>query len=147
EWTLMNANGLVAAPPKTSTERQTPLPGARTALLLLLAINLFNYIDRSNLFAAESEIRKEFFAPGNPSAQFWLNLSDKPHFWMGLLTTAFMVSYMILAPAFGWLADRFSRWWLIAIGVLLWSIASGASGLAASFGMLLLTRCFVGVGE
>jgi MFS family permease len=30
---------------------------------------------------------------------------------------------------------------------MFWSLATGASGLAATFGMLLLTRCFVGVGE
>jgi len=31
--------------------------------------------------------------------------------------------------------------------VLLWSLASGASGLAMTFAMLLLTRIFVGIGE
>jgi MFS family permease len=31
--------------------------------------------------------------------------------------------------------------------VTLWSLASGASGLATGFAMLLITRCFVGVGE
>jgi len=30
---------------------------------------------------------------------------------------------------------------------LLWSLASGASGLATGFGVLFLTRCFVGIGE
>ena len=48
---------------------------------------------------------------------------------------------------FGILAERKSRWWLIGIGVMIWSLASGASGLATSFGMLLATRCFVGIGE
>src|SRR6185436_4410286 len=33
------------------------------------------------------------------------------------------------------------------VGVMLWSLASGASGLATSFLVLLLTRCCVGVGE
>ena len=36
---------------------------------------------------------------------------------------------------------------LIAVGVTLWSLASGGSGLATSFAMLLITRCFVGIGE
>jgi MFS family permease len=35
----------------------------------------------------------------------------------------------------------------VGVGVLLWSLASGASGLASGFFALLLTRCFVGVGE
>ena len=51
------------------------------------------------------------------------------------------------ALCFGWLADRTSRWLLIGIAVGVWSLASGGSGLAPSFLLLLLTRCFVGVGE
>src|SRR5206468_12845350 len=47
----------------------------------------------------------------------------------------------------GWLADRFSRWILIGTSVALWSLASGWSGLATSFGVLLCTRVFVGIGE
>ena len=38
---------------------------------------------------------------------------------MGLLSTAFMVSYMVAAPIFGWLAGWTSRWMLIAVGVVL----------------------------
>ncbi|CAG1007611.1 Hexuronate transporter [Phycisphaerales bacterium] len=110
---------------------------ARASLALLLAINLFNYIDRYVLAAAMPAIRAEFFPDGGPTADTKL----------GLLTTAFMVTYMLAAPIFGWLGDRTSRWKIIAIGVLVWSLASGASGLAITFGMLLLTRVFVGVGE
>ena len=39
------------------------------------------------------------------------------------------------------------RWVIIGIGVILWSLASGASGWAPTFGLLLFTRCLVGVGE
>ena len=42
--------------------------GARTALWLLLAINLFNYIDRQVLASVEPEIRHTFFAAGDPNA-------------------------------------------------------------------------------
>ena len=116
---------------------ETRLPGARRALALLLAINLFNYIDRTLLSAMEPEIRKAFFAPDDPEAMAKT----------GLLATAFLLSYMVAAPFFGWLADRSSRWVLVGIGVALWSLASGASGLAATFTLLLITRIFVGVGE
>jgi MFS family permease len=54
---------------------------------------------------------------------------------------------MVTAPIFGWLADRMSRWLLVGLGVTVWSLASGASGLATTFSMLLMTRLFVGVGE
>ena len=66
---------------------------------------------------------------------------------IGLLSMAFMVSYMVTAPIFGRLAEKRSRWLLIGVGVILWSLASGATGLAGSFLVLLITRCFVGVGE
>ncbi|MEO6436947.1 MAG: MFS transporter, partial [Tepidisphaeraceae bacterium] len=105
---------------------------ARTALILLLGINLFNYVDRQVLAGVEPLIRADFGVSKNT---------------MGWLATAFLVSYMILAPLFGWLGDRMSRWLLVAIGVILWSLASGGSGVATTFGVLLLTRCFVGIGE
>ncbi|MGI8957164.1 MAG: spinster family MFS transporter [Chthoniobacterales bacterium] len=112
-------------------------PGALTALALLLGINLFNYIDRYVLAAVEPEIRAAFFRPNDPNA---MAVS-------GLLGTAFFVTYMLSAPALGWLSDRFSRWVIIGIAVMLWSLASGASGLAATFGILLFTRVLVGIGE
>src|SRR6478609_8880045 len=109
---------------------------ARLAVALLLAINLFNYIDRYVLAAVESQIAGDLL-PHDPNA-----LAK-----MGSLATAFIVSYMLTAPIFGWLADRMSRWLLVGLGVTLWTIASGASGLAGTFTMLLVTRLFVGVGE
>src|SRR2546430_14823623 len=54
---------------------------------------------------------------------------------------------MCAAPILGWLAGRVSRWWLIAISGALWSLASGWSGWASSFAILLCTRAFVGIGE
>src|SRR5881396_1665154 len=96
---------------------------ARTALWLLLGINLFNYIDRYVLSSVEPEIRAHFFAPNDPHA----------HALTGVLGTAFLVSYMLSAPVFGWLADRMSRWLLISISVVLWSCATVACGLAGSF--------------
>jgi MFS family permease len=114
-----------------------PKAGAYTALALLLAINLFNYIDRYVLAAVEPAIRKTFFLPNDPNAMAVT----------GLLGTAFFVTYMLSAPALGWLSDRFSRWLIIGSAVILWSLASGASGLAATFGLLLFTRICVGIGE
>src|SRR5687768_8672144 len=126
-----------AAPSPPTAGADGVLPGARSSLVLLLLINLFNYIDRYVLAAVEPKIREEFFAPDDPNA-----LAK-----MGSLATAFMVSYMVAAPVFGWLADRMSRWLLVGIGVILWSLASGGSGLATSMAVLLVTRCFVGIGE
>lgn len=111
--------------------------GAGTALVLLLTINLFNYIDRQVLAAVEPEIRATFFAPGD------VNAMTKT----GFLATAFLVTYMLSAPVLGFLADRMSRWVIVGSAVILWSLASGASGLALTFGMLFATRICVGIGE
>src|SRR6185295_13930468 len=114
-----------------------PRTGAKAALALLLGINLFNYIDRYILAAVEPSIRATFFAPNDPNAMAWT----------GSLSTAFVVSYMLAAPALGWLADRFSRWLIIGCAVIMWSFASGASGLAGGICALIITRIFVGIGE
>jgi len=113
------------------------ISGAHSALLLLLGINLFNYIDRQILAALEPDIRATFFASGD------VNAMTKT----GLLGVAFFVTYMISAPILGLLADRISRWIIVGGAVILWSLASGASGLAATFAILFATRIFVGIGE
>jgi len=115
-----------------------PLSGARSALFLLLAINLFNYVDRQILAALEPDIRATFFAPSDD-----VNAMTKT----GLLGDAFFVTYMICAPILGLLADRISRWMIIGSAVILWSLASGGSGLAATFAILFATRICVGIGE
>jgi len=112
-------------------------PGGRIALALLLAINLFNYIDRQVLAAVEPEIRASFFANND------LNAMAKT----GLLGTAFLITYMLSAPVLGFLADRISRWVIVGSAVILWSLASGGSGLATTFALLFATRICVGIGE
>jgi len=102
------------------------------SVALLLAINLLNYIDRFVLAAVVPKIESQFGTGSGVT---------------GLLSTAFMLSYMCAAPVFGWLADRYSRWLLVSLGVIVWSIASGLSGLADGITVMLLTRIFVGVGE
>src|SRR5439155_8147303 len=120
--------------------------------------------DRQVLAAVEPEIRADLLpddskqreepsgvAPAGAEEQ-----SEYAKFWMGLLATAFLLSYMLIAPLFGMLADRISRWGLVGFGVIVWSLASGASGLdwlhwgmplGTAYWLLLTTRCFVGVGE
>jgi len=132
----MTSNGLPDSSPTSLPATAKRLPGARLALIMLLCVNLFNYLDRQVLAAVEPDIRGDLLA-GDPYAE------DKS----GWLSTAFLVAYMVLAPLFGYLGDRTSRWFLIGIGVVVWSLASGASGLAGTFVLLLLTRCVVGVGE
>jgi MFS family permease len=171
----INGSTALTAPP---AERGA-VPGARAALTLLLLINLFNYIDRQVLSATIPKIEQQLLPrPFGSAAQAAIGsglvvIEDKVlpigpggtnKGRLGLLTTAFIVAYMLTAPLFGWLADHMARWHLVGLGVILWSVASGASGLAGTFaeepwsltgpglvigtfGFLLATRCFVGVGE
>jgi MFS family permease len=120
---------------------------AGLSLALLLALNMLNYIDRYVLAAVEPDIRRAFFpsaiATGGAAREQLTAAMAKT----GSLATAFLLSYMLAAPVFGLLADRMSRWILVGIAVAIWSLASGASGLAQTFSLLVLTRCVVGIGE
>jgi MFS family permease len=157
----MSATAFAAPDSSVPPGPTAPLPGARTALALLLTINLFNYIDRQVLAAVEPDIRRTLFpdaveAPADAPKEVKEEAKERiaaAKGRTGLLSSAFLVTYMLTAPLFGWLADRMSRWFLVAIGVTLWSMASAASGvdwalgLAAGYWLLLATRCLVGIGE
>ena len=124
------------------TQQHTPpaaqsLFSVRCSLALLLLINLFNYIDRYLLSAVEPLVRDELFGKDHPDAKFL----------MGLLAPAFLVTYMVAAPLFGRLGDRYRRWLIVTAGVLLWSLATGGTGLATTFGVLFVMRVLVGIGE
>src|ERR1700756_762122 len=110
--------------PMGSVAKKT-MSGASGALFLLLAINLFNYIDRQILAALEPDIRASFFAASD------VNAMTKT----GLLGDAFFVTYMLSAPILGLLADRISRWLIVGSAVILWSLASGGAGLGGTISL------------
>ncbi len=106
---------------------------SRSAIVwILTGLNLFNYLDRYVVTAVSPKIQES------------LDLSD---FQIGIVLSAFMLGYFLTSPVFGWLGDRGPRRGLIAAGVLLWSLATAASGLARGFWAMVATRLFVGVGE
>jgi MFS family permease len=106
--------------------------GAGYALAVLFAINLMNFFDRQILGAVGEQIRREW------------GLSDTA---LGGLGTAFTLLYAFVGVPFGRLADRGSRKHILAVGVLLWSVLTAASGLARNFWQLFVVRLGVGVGE
>ena len=101
-------------------------------LFILTGLNLFNYLDRFVLPAVLPPLQKD------------LHLNDAQ---AGTIGTAFMIGYFVTSPFFGWLGDRFSRKWLIALGIFIWSLGTVLTGFAGSFTMLLGFRVLVGVGE
>jgi MFS transporter, Spinster family, sphingosine-1-phosphate transporter len=65
----------------------------------------------------------------------------------GLLQTVFILSYMIFAPIFGYLGDRFSRKAIMAFGITLWGLTTLLGSYMNSFGWFLAFRALVGIGE
>src|ERR1700722_791924 len=124
EGRTMSASVLTMPDKPTTTPINPRSAGAGLALALLLAINLFNYIDRQVLAAVEPEIRKELF-PASEEADATPEVKANAKMLMGWLSSAFLVLYMLTAPLFGMLATRVPRWLLIGVGVILWSVASG----------------------
>jgi MFS transporter, Spinster family, sphingosine-1-phosphate transporter len=104
----------------------------RTALALLTALNLLNYIDRSVLFAVQDLVKAEF------------HRSDAA---FGLVTSVFFVFYMCAAPFMGPLSVRFSRKWVIVAGALVWSLATLLTAVTTNFSQLLIRHTVVGIGE
>ena len=67
---------------------------------------------------------------------------------VGLLYgTAFSVIYALAGIPMGWLADRFSRKWMIVIGVTVWSLMTVFSGIVASFAFLIVARMILGLSQ
>uniref|UniRef100_A0A8C2DUR3 Protein spinster homolog 1 n=1 Tax=Cyprinus carpio TaxID=7962 RepID=A0A8C2DUR3_CYPCA len=81
-----------------------------------------------------------------PDIEQFFSISDGKS---GLLQTVFICSYMILAPLFGYLGDRYNRKYIMCVGIFFWSLVTLASSFIGKehFWALLLTRGLVGVGE
>jgi predicted MFS family arabinose efflux permease len=101
-------------------------------LILLICLNLLNYIDRYILPGAQALVQKEY------------GWSDQR---MGALTTALFVVYMLVAPLTGWMGDRISRKPLIIGGAVLWSLATLGTAWVYDYWTLYLRHALVGVGE
>jgi MFS family permease len=105
--------------------------GPRT-LSVLTALNALNYADR---YVGAAVL---------PLILAGLALSDAQG---GLLQSAFIVTYSLVSPFAGWAGDRYRRLPIAAAGVVIWSLAVIASGLAPTFVLLLAARAVTGVGE
>jgi MFS family permease len=97
------------------------------------AVATFGFIDRIVVQVLVQPIKAE------------LHVSDADMGLLGGLT--FAVLYVALSIPIARLAERRNRVVIITIGTALWSLATAASGLAASFAQLLLARIGVGIGE
>lgn len=105
----------------------------RYQVLFLIFVNVvINYMDRSNLAVAASEIDKEFkFTPVQ----------------LGLIFSAFSWTYLAFQIPGGILVNRFSPRILYAFSLIAWSIATVLQGFAKGFASLFGLRMATGVFE
>src|SRR5436853_4232660 len=105
---------------------------ATFALWVLFGINLMNFFDRQILGAVGETVRNEW------------HLSDTA---LGTLGTAFTLLYAVVGLPLGRLTDRFTRTWILSVGVFVWSLFTAVSGVAQNYAQLFAMRLGVGVGE
>jgi predicted MFS family arabinose efflux permease len=108
-------------------------PSRHLVLALLFLVYTFNFIDRQIIGILAAPIQDE------------LNASDAE---MGLLGgLAFALFYTGLGIPIAWLADRWSRTWIMTIALTLWSGFTAVCGITTNYMQLFLARMGVGVGE
>lgn len=121
---------------KTLSGTDKPLYSAnytKYVLGVLVVVYVFNFIDRQILAILAPAIKGE------------LGLSDTE---IGALSgVAFGIFYATLGIPIARLADRHSRVSIISICLVIWSLMTALSGLAANFWQLLVARIGVGIGE
>jgi predicted MFS family arabinose efflux permease len=102
-------------------------------ILLLAAVNFFNYMDRMALAVLLPYVKAE------------LHLADSQ---LGLLTgLAFSLFYAVCGIPIAWFADRSVRRDIVAAALATWSVMTALGGAAQNFLQLFLTRVGVGAGE
>src|SRR6202158_4349519 len=122
-------------PPSQFSMSTKSIPLTSYQIRLLAVLALINFVN----FAA-----RQVFVPLIPLLRDHLHATDAQ---LGSLQTFLLVVLAVGSIPFGFLADRFSRKAIIAIGILFWSIATFAGGLVSTFLFFLIARAMVGLGE
>jgi sugar phosphate permease len=102
------------------------------AVVFLTVAGIINYLDRSTLSIANHLVSEE------------LHLSASQ---MGLLLSAFSLSYAFAQLPVGALLDRFGSRVMLGLGMLVWSIAQVMGGFIQSLNHFLIARVVLGVAE
>ncbi|WP_422925012.1 spinster family MFS transporter [Singulisphaera sp. PoT] len=106
--------------------------GSYFALAVLFSMNLLNYVDRYSFYAVATHIKEA------------LKIQDTR---LGFLSSSFMIVYTIVTPFVGWFGDRYSRRWMLAFGVGLWSLATVGTAFSNTFEQMFFWRSLLGIGE
>lgn len=108
------------------------VPGAWLTVGLLWFVALLNYLDRLMITAMRDPIKAD------------IAMSDAD---FGLLTSVFLWVYGAFSPFGGFLADRFSRRWVIIGSLSIWSAVTWTTGHMHSLATLLVARSLMGLSE
>lgn len=103
-------------------------------VVLLFPVALLNYLDRQMLATMKGSMVDDI-----PSIA---NKAD----W-GLVLGCFKWTYAVLSPFGGYVADRFSKRWVICGSLFLWSAVTWWTGHVTSFHELVLVRSLMGISE
>jgi len=122
-----------AAAPKEAVEAAMSPRYRYYVLAVLILIYMLNFLDRQIIGILAAPLKEEF---GMSDSQFGL-----------LGGIAFASVYSTLAIPLAWMADRFSRVWIMTGALAVWSGFTALCGVAGSFTQLFLCRMGVGVGE
>jgi len=118
---------------KELVKMKTRVGNVRWGIAVLLAVGIIiNYFDRVNLSVATSDLTKEF------------HLSSTQ---IGIILSSYLWSYTLLQVPVGAMLDRIGIKWLMRVGVIIWSIACFMTALVSGFGLILLSRVLLGIGE
>ena len=101
---------------------------------LLVPVALLNYLDRQMLASMKSSMVADI-----PSIA---NKAD----W-GLVLGSFKWVYALLSPVAGYIADRFSRRWVIAGSLFVWSATTWLTAHVTTFHELIASRALMGISE
>src|SRR5579875_3341717 len=102
------------------------------ALALLVVSVCINYADRGNLGVAAKSLQTQ------------LHFTQRD---LGMLLGMFFVTYAAFQLVAGKAIDRWNVNWVYAAGFLIWSAATGLTGLANTFSAILVLRLVLGAGE
>jgi len=101
-------------------------------MLLIMSLVVINYIDRSAIGYAIGPISESM----GISAGQW-----------GLISGAFSVGYLIVAFLSGPMVDYFGSKKILAISIIIWSLASALTAVASTFFVIFVARVLLGLGE